>query len=68
MTRFEELKKNLTLEQLAQFEVKLCIVNGSEPYYVTTTGQLYPMNPQSYKAALQQEATFWAQEIKEEEK
>ena len=67
MTNFEELKKNITVEQLAGMTVKLVILNNTDPFYVTTTGQLFPMNPDGYKAAKDYELQFWNAEADAEE-
>lgn len=63
MTQFEKLKETLTVEQFASMTVKLAIMNGSDPYYVTTTGQLYPMNQRGLDAAIRHETQFWNSEL-----
>lgn len=63
MTQFEKLKETLTVEQFASMIVKLVIMNGSDPFYVTTTGQLYPMNQKGLDAAIRHEIRFWNSEL-----
>lgn len=59
MTNFEKFKEEITPEDLARMTVKLCLLNDSEHYYVTSTGQLYPMNGQGLKQAIEHEIAFW---------
>lgn len=65
MTRFDDFKKNLDVETLAKLAVKIVIVNNSEVYYVTSTGQLSPVTPEGYQAALNLELSFWNQNLDE---
>lgn len=67
MTQFEKLKETLTVEQFASMTVKLAIMNGSDPFYVTTTGQLYPMNQKGLDAAIRHEIRFWNSEFTSDE-
>ena len=68
MTNFENLIKNLKVEDFARMIVKIAIINNSEPYYVTSSGQLYPMNPEGYNAAVEHETNFWNSNFIEDKK
>lgn len=67
MTNFEKIKEDLTIDSLANLLVKIVIINGSEPYYVTSFGQLYPMTAEGFKAAVNLEKSILEQEIEEKE-
>lgn len=41
MTNYEKIMQEMTPETLANLRVKQIIVNQSEPFYVTSAGQLY---------------------------
>lgn len=41
MTNFEKIMQEMNPETMANLRVKQIIVNNSEPFYVTSTGQLY---------------------------
>ena len=41
MTNFEKIVQEMNPETMANLRVKQIIVNNSEPFYVTSTGQLY---------------------------
>lgn len=66
MTNFDKFKETVTVEDLAKMTVKLVIINNNELYYVTTTGQLYPMTNEGFKSAVEHEIMFWNTDIKEE--
>ena len=66
MTRFDEVIKNITVKEFATLNVKLVILNNSEPFYLTSTGQLYPMSQKGFEAAVQHEEAFWSTEVKKE--
>lgn len=59
MTRFDDLKQNLTPEKLANMTVKLVVINNTELFYITTSGQLYPMNSTGLQAAINHELSYW---------
>lgn len=44
MKNYDKIMEEMTPEQLATQRVKLVIVNQSEPFYMTSRGQLYPFN------------------------
>ena len=41
MTNFEKIMQEMNPETMANLRVKQIIVNNSEPFYVTSAGQLY---------------------------
>lgn len=67
MTNFEKIKEDLTIDNLANLLVKIVIVNGNEPYYVTSFGQLYPMTADGFKTAVNLQKEILQQEIEEKE-
>ena len=44
MTNYSKLLANMTPEKLAQLNVHMIIVNQSQPFYMTSTGQLFDFN------------------------
>lgn len=44
MKNYDKIMEEMTPEQLATQRVKLVILNQSEPFYMTSRGQLYPFN------------------------
>lgn len=44
MTNFDKIMKNMTVENFAQISVKPVVVNGTDVFYMTSTGQLFPFN------------------------
>lgn len=66
MTKFDNFISKLLLEDFSRMVVKAVIVNSMDPYYLTSSGQLYPFTPEGYKQALRHEVAFWAQEEKSE--
>ena len=56
ITNYDAMMKEMTIEKLAIKNVQLVIVNGQEPFYVTTTGQLFNFNDR--KAAIEFEMRF----------
>lgn len=67
MTRFDEFKQTLTAEEFARMVVKVVIINNAESYYVTSTGQLYPMTTEGFQMAVNHEIQFWNQELTQKE-
>ena len=63
MTRFDNFIKKLNYEDFAKMLVKLCVINNSELYYVTTPGQLYPFTPEGYRNAINYETHYWAEQM-----
>lgn len=41
MTNYQKIMQEMNPETMANLRVKQIIVNNSEPFYVTSTGQLY---------------------------
>lgn len=52
-TNYELVMENMTPEKLAEMGVKMVSVNNRSLFYMTTTGQLYPL--EEYEAALKHE-------------
>lgn len=67
MTRFDEVIKNITVKEFANLNVRLVILNSSEPFYLTSTGQLYPMSQKGLEAAVQHEEAFWSTEVEKKD-
>lgn len=62
MTKFDNFISKLLLEDFSRMVVKAVIINSMDPYYLTSSGQLYPFTPEGYKQALRHEVAFWAQQ------
>ena len=60
MTNYDVMMEEMTVEQLAMKNVQLVIINNTEPFYMTTTGQLFPFN--SRKDAIEFEKRFLTME------
>lgn len=60
-TNYDAMMKEMTIEKLAIKNVQLVIVNGQEPFYVTTTGQLFNFNDR--KAAIEFEMRYLSMEV-----
>ena len=61
ITNYDAMMKEMTIEKLAIKNVQLVIVNGQEPFYVTTTGQLFNFNDR--KAAIEFEIRYLSMEV-----
>ena len=61
ITNYDAMMKEMTIEKLAMKNVQLVIVNGQEPFYVTTTGQLFNFNDR--KAAIEFEMRYLSMEV-----
>lgn len=61
ITNYDAMMKEMTIEKLAIKNVQLVIVNGQEPFYVTTTGQLFNFNDR--KAAIEFEMRYLRTEV-----
>ena len=59
------MMKEMTIEKLAIKNVQLVIVNGQEPFYVTTTGQLFNFNDR--KAAIEFEMRYLSMEVPQQQ-
>lgn len=44
MTNYDKIMKEMTIEQMANLRVRMIIVNSAEPFYMTSTGQLFSYN------------------------
>ena len=60
-TNYDIMMQEMTLEKLARKNVQLIIVNGQEPFYVTTTGQLFNFN--DLKSAIEFEMHYLSMEV-----
>lgn len=63
MTKFDSFIRKLDYETFAKMLVKICVINNSELYYVTSYGQLYPYTKEGYNNAVLHETQYWAQEM-----
>lgn len=61
ITNYDAMMKEMTVEKLAIKNVQLVIVNGQEPFYVTTTGQLFNFNDR--KSAIEFEMRYLSMEV-----
>ena len=61
ITNYDAMMKEMTIEKLAIKNVQLVIVNGQEPFYVTTTGQLFNFNDR--KSAIEFEMRYLSMEV-----
>ncbi len=66
MTNYETLMSNMSPETLADLLVKVVLINNECIYYVTSTGQLFPMD--KHIDALQYEYNWLMTKLSEEEK
>lgn len=53
MTNYEKVMKEMTVERMAEVNVKLVTVNSRNLFYMTSTGQLFL--PEQYEAAVRYE-------------
>lgn len=60
-TNYDVMMQEMTIEKLAIKNVQLVIVNGQEPFYVTTTGQLFNFNDR--KSAIEFEMRYLSMEV-----
>lgn len=67
MTLYEKTMKEMTVEKLALMNVKPAVMNGSEMFYVTTSGQLFPFTNEGLQNAVNYQFQIFNQEIKEPE-
>lgn len=65
ITNYDAMMKEMTIEKLAIKNVQLVIVNGQEPFYVTTTGQLFNFNDR--KAAIEFEMRYLSMEVPQQQ-
>lgn len=65
ITNYDAMMKEMTIEKLAMKNVQLVIVNGQEPFYVTTTGQLFNFNDR--KSAVEFEMRYLSMEVPQQQ-
>ena len=65
ITNYDAMMKEMTIEKLAIKNVQLVIVNGQEPFYVTTTGQLFNFNDR--KAAIEFEMRYLSMAVPQQQ-
>ena len=65
ITNYDAMMKEMTIEKLAMKNVQLVIVNGQEPFYVTTTGQLFNFNDR--KAAIEFEIRYLSMAVPQQQ-
>lgn len=65
MTNYEQILNSMTAEQFAQIMTKPVIVNNSDIFYMTSTGQLFPFNQQGLSDAVNFEYHFLMQQVPE---
>lgn len=65
MNNFEAMVKAMTIERAAVDMVKLVLINNREPYYVTTTGQLFPYD--KFEEAVKMQYAFLSSDAPAEE-
>lgn len=67
MTLYDKTMKEMTAEKFAMLNVKPAVMNGSEMFYVTTSGQLFPFTNEGLQNAVNYQFQILNQEIKEPE-
>lgn len=67
MTLYDKTMKEMTAEKFAMLNVKPAVMNGSEMFYVTTSGQLFPFTNEGLQNAVNYQFQIFNQEIKEPE-
>lgn len=65
MTNYDKVTKSMTIERLAQLGVKMVNVDNRRLFYMTSTGQLYPLD--TYEEAIAHELRWLNEEIEEEQ-
>lgn len=66
MTFYDQLMKNMTIDQMATLTCKMVTVNGNQIFYMSSSGQLFP--PSQIERAYEFEKRLLSQEIPQEEK
>ena len=67
MTLYDKTMKEMTAEKFAMLNVKPAVMNGSEMFYVTTSGQLFPFTNEGLQNAVNYQFQILNQEINEPE-
>lgn len=65
-TIFDKTIEELTLDKLAALNVRMVLINGVEPMYVSSTGQLFRID--NLNEALEYEKKWLSTEIPEQDK
>lgn len=63
MTVFEQTIKEMTPECLATLLVKPAVVNGTDMYYLTTSGQLFTFDKEGLQKAVDYQYQLLTREI-----
>lgn len=67
MTIFEQMLKEMTPECLSTLLVKPAVVNGTDMYYMTTSGQLFTFDKEGLQKAVNYQYQILTKEITEPE-
>lgn len=62
MTIYEKTIKEMTPEKFAVVSVKPAVLNGTEVFYVTSSGQLFPFNQEGLQSAVNYQYQLLMQE------
>ena len=65
MNVFEQTMKEMTPECLASILVKPAVVNGTDMYYMTTSGQLFTFDKEGLQKAVDYQYQILMREIKQ---
>ena len=65
MTVYEKTIKEMTPEKFAVVSVKPAVLNGTEMFYVTSSGQLFPFNQEGLQSAVNYQYQLLMQESNE---
>lgn len=68
MNVFEKMKTEMTPEFLASILVKPAVVNGTDMYYMTTSGQLFSFDNQGLQKAVDYQYQILMREVPEDNK
>ena len=65
MTVFEKTMKEMTAEKFAVVSVKPAVINGTEMFYVTSSGQLFPFTQEGLQNAVNYQYQLLIQQVEE---
>lgn len=65
MTVFEKTMKEMTAEKFAVMSVKPAVLNGTEMFYVTSSGQLFPFTQEGLQNAVNYQYQLLTQQAEE---
>lgn len=65
MTVFEKTMKEMTAEKFAVVSVKPAVLNGTEMFYVTSSGQLFPFTQEGLQNAVNYQYQLLTQQVEE---